>query len=84
MQTREIGDYQVAWDGLTVWVNGPDGVNRARYSGRISAIDVHFDWKTQMRTGRQCDTCCIGDWSKFVQLVRDRLGIVLPDAAKPR
>ncbi len=83
MKTRVINEYQVIWDGITVWVNAPDGVNRARYSGRIKGIDVHHDLATQIRTGKQCLACGVGEWEEFVGLVQKHLGVTLPEEARP-
>src|SRR5690606_2990491 len=46
-----INGYQIAWDGLAVWINGADGSSRARFrESRIlntGHIDIHHDIETQ-------------------------------------
>ncbi len=79
----QVGDFQVAWDGHTVWINGPDGMSRARYS-KHAGIDLHHDTTTQLATGHACDNCGPGDWPTFVGLIRERLDLELPPEAEPR
>lgn len=82
-----IGDYEVIWDGAAVWVNGPDGISRARYRYMAAFgaghIDVHHDFETQCSTGEQCLDCGRGSFDDFKAKVFIHLGVELPEDCRP-
>jgi hypothetical protein len=71
--------YEVMSDKNTVWINGPDGMSRARYSHRNQHIDVHHSAVHQIQTGEQCLACGSGTWEDFKLSVSKNLGIELTD-----
>jgi hypothetical protein len=85
MMARMIGDYEVSWDGKTVWVNGPDGMNVARFTRTPvgTAIDIHASAETQMSGARHCVACGPGTWDEFKAGVQEHIGIEMPEEANP-
>lgn len=83
MSTIEQQGHEIAWDGVTVWVNhGGDGMNIARF-GR-GGIDIHRPFAEQLTTGRACLACSPGaDWEEFRRLVFHFYGVDVPAVARP-
>lgn len=70
--------YQVQGDGRTVWVNGPDGTNLARFGRyievRICSVCPRFRTDT---------TNTASDWPVFISKVKAIYGIEVPDEFRP-
>ena len=79
-----INGFEISGDGRTVWVNGPDGCNVARFSAR-AGIDVHKRTEDQMRDSTVCIDCSPEpDWDRFVAAVEQAHGIRVPSRYKPK
>lgn len=77
--------YDITSDGVTVWVNGEDGL-LGRF-GRMG-IDVHHPPTEQFQTG-ECLFCTHartnhGDWNVFVAKMKEHFGINVPEEHRPR
>jgi len=79
--------HEVAWDGRTVWINGPDGHSVARFG--FAGVDVHTSLDEQRATGNQCLDCRAhgvdprASWERFRDVVRERHGVEIPEVARP-
>ncbi len=76
---------EIAFDGITVWVNDANGCNIARF-GRFG-IDVHRPLNEQATEG-QCLYCTAGevtkeDWETFKREVLRHHGVTVTDKYKP-
>lgn len=65
--------YQVTSDGVTVWVNGPDGCSTGRFG--LQGIDIHRPFEEQQTKGA-CLFCTHGlttveDWFLFVEKMKE-------------
>lgn len=80
--TQVIGRFEIASDGVTVWVNGSDGANVARFSR--SRMDIHRN----DQTGAHCLDCKAGptnsgDWVRFRDGIRRLCGVEIADQHAP-
>jgi hypothetical protein len=79
MQETTSRGHQIMSDGVTVWVNGPDGCSVARF-GR-AGIDIHRPFEEQ-RTQGACLFCThaettYDDWKLFRQKVREFFAVTV-------
>ena len=74
-------EVQVASDGGTLWVNGPDGSAVGRFAKRFG-IDVHRSGTEQMKGLGECLFCThtpagSADWGLFVDAMHQHYGLVI-------
>lgn len=86
MKSRRIGDFEIASDGVTVWVNGPDGSSTARF-GRMG-IDIHRSMAEQIASRDPCLQCTHApttraDWDTFKAGMLKHYGLEIPDKYMP-
>jgi hypothetical protein len=77
--------FQIIGNGLTVWVNGPDGGSVARFN---NSIDIHKPSMEQSEDDGPCLFCThtpatADDWTLFVQKMEELYGVKIPDTFKP-
>lgn len=83
MDVCEVGAFEVAYDGRTVWVNGK-GNCLGRFSK--SGIDVHKGAEEVAKTGRECFFCSHGQtdrssWLAFKAKMLEHHGVEVPEAS---
>ena len=86
VQEVYLGDFQVLFDGVTVWVNSSGGVCVARF-GR-AGIDIHRDIEDQLAGSPQCLRCThsrpmVEDWRLFVEDVERLYNVRVPEESCP-
>ena len=87
LRSRTVSDFQIDFDGATVWVNAPDGSCVGRFSR--FGIDVHRTVAEQTATGEQCIECTHecptpSEWDRFIELMRTHYTVQVPAVAKPK
>lgn len=85
MNGKLVGGYEVSWDGKTVWINAPDGMNVARFTRTPlgTAMDIHESSETQLAGGRHCLACGPATWGDFKAGVQKHINIEVPEEARP-
>ena len=78
---QRLYQIQVAGDGRTLWVNGPDGSAVGRFSKRFG-IDVHRSGTEQMAGMGECIFCTHqeagpGEWKQFLDAVKEHYGLAV-------